>query len=183
MYHSGNTLIDPMILFEKAQLQPEMHVADFGCGKTGHIVFPASQIVGEKGVVYAVDILKDDLKQIQKRAELSSIHNIHTVWGNMEAVGKISIPAQSLDIVFVVNTLSKGFSSDSVLQEAGRLLKEKGRIIVADWSTPIVGIAPPTQMLTSPKRVRDVALKQEFFIQEEFEAGPHHFGIVLFKQE
>ena len=68
-YHSGNQLINPQVLFEKAHLRPGAHVADFGCGQTGHLVFPASKIIGEKGVIYAVDILRDILAQIDKRAK------------------------------------------------------------------------------------------------------------------
>ncbi|MEK7856546.1 MAG: hypothetical protein AAB288_10680 [Acidobacteriota bacterium] len=54
MYHSGHKLINPYLLFEKARLAPNMHIADFGCGDTGHLIFPAAKIIGEDGVVYAL---------------------------------------------------------------------------------------------------------------------------------
>ena len=70
MYHSGNQMIDVHRLFEKAQIRPSMHVADFGCGKTGHIIFPVAKIIGEMGVVYAVDILQEVLLEIKKKIQL-----------------------------------------------------------------------------------------------------------------
>ena len=59
-------MVDPQLLFEKAQLQPGMHIADLGCGRLGHIVFPALKFVGETGLIYAVDILKDVLEDIKQ---------------------------------------------------------------------------------------------------------------------
>ena len=51
MYHSGNQMVDPYILFEKAHIQSGMHVADFGCGQTGHMVFPCAKQLGSKGIM------------------------------------------------------------------------------------------------------------------------------------
>ena len=53
----NNLLVDPGLLFQKAQLQRGMYVADFGADQSGHIVFPAALLLGEKGLVYAVNIL------------------------------------------------------------------------------------------------------------------------------
>ena len=78
VYHSGNQLIDPHVLFEKIGLAPRMHIADFGSGRTGNFVFPAAKIVGEKGGIYAVDIVKESLQGLAKPAELNPTHNIHT---------------------------------------------------------------------------------------------------------
>ncbi len=83
MHTESNLLIDPQLLFQKAQLQSGMHVADFGTDRGGHIVFPASLIVGEKGIIYAVDILKPILETIRKKAEQDALHNIHPIWSDL----------------------------------------------------------------------------------------------------
>ena len=119
-YHSGNQLIDPYLLFEKAHLREGMFAADFGCGRTGHIVFPAATIVGERGIIYAVDILKDTLAAIAKRAELENMHNVHTVWSNVEQYGATTIPEQSLDLIFLVNILFHAADPAHMLSEAKR---------------------------------------------------------------
>ena len=67
-HHVGDQMIDPALLFEKAQLQQGMHIADFGCGRTGHLLFPATRILGERGLIYGIDILKDVLQVVSKRA-------------------------------------------------------------------------------------------------------------------
>ena len=67
MSHSGTALIDPYKIFEKISLGHGMRVADLGCGRTGHFIFPTARVVGESGVVYAVDIMKDILESIKSR--------------------------------------------------------------------------------------------------------------------
>lgn len=176
-------LLDPQLLFQKAQLQPAMHVADFACGRTGHVVFPASAVVGEKGVVYAIDILKDILENIRKRAEAEALMNVHTVWSDVEKVGKTAIPAKSLDITFLVNTLSHGQNSLKALDEANRLLRDKGRILVVDWYKKIPSLGPKQEEFLNFDIVRQWALQNGYVIQEEFEAGAYHWGIVLFRQQ
>ena len=68
MRHSGNELINPFKVLERAGLQSGWSVADLGCGALGHFVFPAAQLVGGNGKVYAVDIQKTALKAIEKTA-------------------------------------------------------------------------------------------------------------------
>lgn len=175
-------LLDPQLLFKKAQVQAGMHIADFGCGRTGHVVFPASLIVGEHGLVYAVDILKDVLESVRKRADTQALINIHTVWSDVERVGKTAIPAKSLDVVFLVNTLSHGQQSLTALEEADRLLRQKGRIVVVDWYKPAPSLGPKEEDFIDFDVIKSWATSKNYVVQEEFEAGMFHWGIVLFRQ-
>lgn len=176
-------LLDPQLLFQKSQLQSAMHVADFGCGRTGHIVFPASIIVGEKGIVYAIDILKDILENVRKRADAEALLNIHTVWSDVEKVGKTAIPSNSLDIAFLVNTLSRGANALKALDEASRLLRDKGRIVVVDWYKKVPSLGPKEEDFVNFDEVRSWAAQNGYVTQEEFEAGIYHWGLILFRQQ
>lgn len=182
-YHSGNQMVDPQLLFQKAQLQPDMHVADFGCGRTGHLVFPATKIIGERGVVYAVDILKNVLEEIKKRAALSAIFNIHTVWADLEHVGKTAIPQKSLDVGFLVNTLVQSDKRRGILDEIYRLLKDKARLIVVDWTRKGLPFGPHDKRLVDFEDVKQWAVQHGFTVQEEFGVGPYHKGLVLYKHD
>ena len=181
MYHSGNKLIDPSLLFEKTQLQPGMHVAVFGTGRTGHMVFPAAMSVGPKGVVYAVDILKELLAVVAKRAALEGLGNITTVWGDVERVGTTAIPGKTLDIVFLVNVLVRIHDRHAALEEAARLLKEKGRILVVDWSKDGVPIAPNPEKFVDFTDIEAWANSRSFVVEQEFSAGRYHKGTVLYR--
>jgi ubiquinone/menaquinone biosynthesis C-methylase UbiE len=180
-YHSGNQMIDTELLFEKSHVQPGMHVADFGCGRTGHIVFPISPIIGEKGVVYAVDILKDALIEINKRAKLQAIHNVHTIWTNLELFNKTSIPRESVDIGFLINMLFENEKKEDVLKEINRLMKNKSRLVVVDWFKKGPSMGPNEDKFVSFDELKKWASKANFIVQEEFKAGPYHWGMVLYK--
>lgn len=180
-YHTGNQLIDPYELFKKAHVQPDMHVADFGVGRTGHIVFPAARIVGEKGLVYAVDIQKDVLNSIEKRANMEGFVNIQTVWADIERAESVLIPRKSLDAIFLVNVLYHFSELNTVLSEAARLMKDKGRVVVADWTRRIANLGPaPDEMLDFGK-LKNTATELGFLVQEETQLSTHHRCMVLYR--
>lgn len=182
VYHSGNQLLDPFLLFQKAHLRRGMRLADFGCGATGHLVFPAAQIVSETGIIYAIDIMKDVLENVKKRAAMHHLPFIHPVWADVEKVGATAVPAGSLDCIFLVNILRHARAPLRMLDEAARLLGDKGRIIVVDWN-----VAPPFgarqgEPLVDFSRILAWAKDHHFVIQEQFEAGDYHHGIVFYTQ-
>lgn len=182
MYHnSGNQLIDPQLLFEKAQLRKNMYIADFGCGRTGHIVFPSAKIIGDHGIIYAVDIMKDVLENIIKRARMHNMSNVHTVWSDLESVGKTAIPEKSLDVIFMTNSLSHMKNRLNVLDEANRLLKDKSRLVIVDWLENDLTIAPKGDRLVDFSQIKTWAQSKNFTVQEEFPVGNYHLGIVLYK--
>ncbi len=184
MYHAGNKLINPAMIFEEAGLHSKMHIADFGCGKTGQIVFPASRIIGDDGMIYAVDILQDDLENVDKRAKMNGQSNIHTVWSDVELVGKTSIPEKSLDMVFMLNILHHVENINNVLDEAKRLLKPKARIVVVDWKPGSkLSIGPAQDKVLDFNKVADWAKQNNFTVQEKFTAGKYHTGMILFRHD
>ncbi len=182
-YHTGNVLVDTKQLFNRVQLQPGMHVADFGAGRTGHIVFPAGLIIGEFGVVYAVDILKDVLEIIKKRAALEGYVNIHPVWADIDRLGGVSIPPRSLDIVFMINVLHHAADPTIPLREAQRLLKPKARILVVDWVESLVTLGPRPESMLNFAAVLQWARSEQFAVQDDFAASPYHRGLILFRHD
>ena len=133
----NNTLLNTGLILEKIQVKEKMRVADLGCGSHCHFVFPISKIVGRYGTVYAVDILKDVLGNVQKQANVESLKNIKTVWTDLEIFGATKIESNSLDLVLLVNTLYQSKKQSEIIREAARLLKKDGELFIADcafWS-------------------------------------------------
>jgi len=181
-YHSGNQMIDPQLLFTKGQLRPGMHVADLGCGRVGHLIFPGALRLGEFGIMYAVDVLKDVLENIKKRAAMDGLVNIHTVWADLEKKGQTHIPAHSLDLAFLVNVLVQANNRLAILDEALRLLKEKARLVIVDWVRQDLPFGPPAERRIDFALVKKWAKENGLVVQEEFSVGRYHQGIVLFRQ-
>lgn len=182
-YHSGNHLIDPYELFDRVQLHEGMHIADFGCGRTGHVVFPGSKVVGERGIVYAVDVLKDVLENIRRRAAIEALHNIEVLWADLEIPNSITIAPKTLDIGFYVNMLFHFKNYDIALGEAHRVLRLKGRIVVLDWSKRLSTLGPQDGEMVDFGAIEQWGLQNGFVVQEDYYVGDYHRCMILYRQE
>ncbi len=179
--HSGNALIDPYKVFEKIALAPGMRVADLGCGRTGHFVFPAARVVGATGVVYAVEIVKNILDSIKSRVRSEGYDNVQAVWSDIEAVGKTPIAAESLDACFLVNVMFLVKDKLSVLKEGARLLHKDGFLIIADWAKKLGPLGPPPELMVDPESLKAPAREVGLEFAEQFSVGDYHYCLIFKK--
>lgn len=177
---TGRALIDPFNALEKAGIREEMRVADFGVGAVGHFLFPAAKLVGSKGHVYGVDILKSVLQANQSRAKLSGIDNIEMIWGNIDKVGGSRLPDASMDMVISVNILHAIDKANGFL-EAKRVLATGGILLVIEWKTAGAALGPAPEKRLTKEDAAAAAAQAGFLPQKDFEAGPYHYGLVLKK--
>lgn len=177
----GNKLIDPIAVLQKAGLKEKMQVADLGCGAVGHYVFPAARLVGKDGRVFAVDILKSVLENIEKRAHLENLENIITVWSDLERFGAAKIESSSLDAGMLMNTLFQTKDRTMVLKEAVRLLKVGGKLMVVDWLLTGAPFGPPIEGRVDPFWVESEADKLGLRLQTRFSPGQYHYGLIFEK--
>ena len=177
---TGRALIDPFNALEKAGIREEMRVADFGVGAVGHFLFPAAKLVGPRGHVYGVDILKSVLQANQSRAKLSGFDNVEMVWGNIDKLNGSRLPDASMDMVVIVNVLH-AIDKAGGMMEAKRVLATGGTLLVVEWKSAGAALGPsPDHRLTKEDAVA-VGLTAGFQLQREFDAGPYHYGLVLKK--
>ena len=177
---SGRALLDSEAILRRAGLTIDMHYADLGAGMLGHFVLPACEIVGPGGEVYAVDILKDALQSVESRAQMENVTNLHIVWGDFERLGGVKIPASSLHIISFVNVARVLMKSNVPVEEAKRLLRENGRVLVVDWKPGIGSMIVDEQRRVRSDNVHKLFVEQGFHLLEAFDAGPQHWGL-LFK--
>ncbi len=182
MTHVGTALIDPYKIFEKIGLSQGMRVADLGCGRTGHFIFLAARVVGETGVIYAVDIMKDILESIKSRIRTEGYDNIQTIWADLESYGKIPIPANSLDICFFVNVFFMLKKKEEALKEARRLLKENGFLVIVDWTKKLGLLGPGPGSAVNPQELAKIATELGLSLVENCSAGDYHFCSIFSKK-
>jgi len=175
---TGRTLLDATKILQRVGLVSNMNFADLGAGTLGHLVLPASQMVGEDGKVYAVDILKSALEAIESRARLVDIHNIETVWGNIEKVDGIKIPSDSIDVLSLVNNIDLIKKSPSVLKEVKRLLNQKGVLLLVDWYPNSLSFGLSQKNRLSSAEAQSLLQENGFVIIDDFKAGSYHWGII-----
>lgn len=176
----GTALLNSDRIVAHAGLRPGMCVADFGCGRTGHVLFPAAQAVGGDGVVYAVDIVQDHLKMLEGLCAMRGVCEVVPVWGDYEQSGGVRLPEQSLDRIFLVNNLSLIGSPEAFVAEVRRLMKPEGRLIVVDWKKRV-----PHPVAPSADRLYDLHDAELMFTRlglrkiDEIPISQTHWGMVL----
>ncbi|PIP29456.1 hypothetical protein COX27_01375, partial [Candidatus Kuenenbacteria bacterium CG23_combo_of_CG06-09_8_20_14_all_36_9] len=102
----GTELLNPSDLIKnKLGVFYGAKVADLGCGGAGFFALQNAEVVGPNGLVYAVDVLKSALANVEARAKISGFKNIKTVWSNLEKYGATKINNESVDFTLLINIL------------------------------------------------------------------------------
>ncbi|MFH1867043.1 MAG: methyltransferase domain-containing protein [Patescibacteria group bacterium] len=171
----------PELLAKQLEVKFGHFVGDLGCGGAGYFTIPAARLAGSKGKVYAVDILKAALEGVKSKAKLENLLNIETVWSDLEKVGATKITADTLDSDLLINIMFQSRNNAALLDEAKRLLKVGGKMLVVDWKVEPTPFGPAVSERLAPEKVREFA--KQFNLKEEkfFEAGPYHYGFVFVK--
>lgn len=177
----GGILLDPRFILNKAQIQEGDRVADLGCGASGHFVFSSAEMVGERGRVYAVDILKTVLETISRRIKLENFENIETIWSNLEVFKATKIESSSLDVALLINTLYQSPKRAEIIRETTRILKKEGRLLIVEWKNSSSPFGPPAKERVKPDIIKTIVRKSGFELQEEFQAGQYHYGVLFVK--
>lgn len=175
----GTALLHPVELLERTGLRERMNVADFGCGALGHFVFPAATMVGKKGIVYGIDILRDALDILGRRAAERGLIQVKTVWSDIDVYQGTKIPAGSLDAALLVNNLFLSQAPEALVAEIARLTKKGGTILVVDWKTTATPIGPPVERRIAKQEARALFETDAFTLKDSFEAGPSHYGLLF----
>ena len=110
-------------------LRPGQDVADVGAG-TGLFTLPFAKVVGDAGRVYAVDILREFLWNIDRRAHAAEISNVTPVLCSEKSV---ELPPRSVDVVFVCDTYHHFEYPQNSLASIHRALRPDGELIVIDF--------------------------------------------------
>ena len=176
----GNELLDSEdILKDILELPYGASVADLGTGSMAFFTLQAAKIVGDKGVVYGLDIVKEVLSSVAGKAKQEGLINIKTVWTNLEVVGAAQIPP--VDYTLLVNTVFQGQNRQAMFNEAYRLTKPEGKLLFVDWKPAVGAVGPAAGIRIRPEKAEALALNAGFVKVKDFEAGINHYGMVFKK--
>lgn len=173
--------LQPDIIFDRVGMQEGMQVADLGCGRSGTLTLAASRRVGTSGLVYAVDVIPEVLEHLSGRIRAGGHDNIQVIWSDIEVVGKTAIPEQSLDRCFLQNVLSSLIAEEYALEEALRLLRPGGTLVIVDWTKSLSPSAAIPSRIITPAQIERHAERLGFVPQERFTLGGYHYGFALAK--
>jgi predicted methyltransferase len=118
----------PAEVMDRLGIGPGAVVADVGSGD-GYFTFRIAERVGPEGRVYAVDIKKDVLEKIDRRADRERRANIRTIPGSADDP---HLPEAALDVAIMVNAYHEMRDYAAMLDAVRRALKPGGRLAIID---------------------------------------------------
>lgn len=119
----------PAKLLPLLKIKPGDAIADVGAG-SGFYTFKLSELVGEKGKVYATDIQREMLQIIGARARAKKITNIVGVLGTEKDA---RLPADALDMILLVDVYHEFSFPHEMTETMVKGLKTGGKLVFVEF--------------------------------------------------
>jgi ubiquinone/menaquinone biosynthesis C-methylase UbiE len=171
---------DPKKNVKELGLSEGSTVADFGSG-SGHYVMALSDVVGDSGRVYAIDLQQALLQKVKNMATEDGKENVDVLWGDIESIGGTKLDDESVDAVIIANTLFQIEDKETTIMEIRRVLKDAGKLLVVDWSDSFGGMGPQPDDIIVESNARKMFIEKGFKYDRDFDAGGHHYGLIFHK--
>jgi ubiquinone/menaquinone biosynthesis C-methylase UbiE len=144
-----------------------------------NFIFAAAHVVGPTGMIYAIDVQREVLEMLKSRIRSEGFDNIQTLWSDLTAVGKATLPPSSLDGAFVVNVVWLLKERSKFIEEGLRLLKPGAFLTIIDWARTLGPGVP--EILVSPDEIVEIGKRNGLYLVEKFPVGNYHFGLYFKK--
>jgi predicted methyltransferase len=126
----GREIYDKRLqIVQAARIHRGATVADIGSG-TGLFSMLLAEQVGPRGKIYAVDIVKEFLTHIERRAAQTGRRNVQTVLCTERSV---ELPIHSIDLAFLCDVYHHFEYPQSSLASIHQALRPRGEMVVVDF--------------------------------------------------
>jgi len=166
-------MLPPEKTLELLGLKKGDTVADIGCG-IGYFSIPASEIVGNSGKVYAMDVSEEMLNDVQKKIAKNSIINIATI---LTEVGKLNLENGDITFALISNVLHEIEDRRKMLDDIKRLLDTGGRIAIIEWEKIDSEFGPPRDHRLDREELAKIMKSAGFCNISFVDLGENFYGI------
>jgi ubiquinone/menaquinone biosynthesis C-methylase UbiE len=132
MFDVADTFKSPNRRLDAFGIQTGQTVVDWGCG-TGRYLKQASELVGDGGTVYAVDIHQLAIEAAANVANRHSLKNVHPVLTDGKTV---NIPSRMADLMYALDMFHMVKDTTAFLKELFRITKPDGVLILEAGHQP-----------------------------------------------
>ena len=181
-HHAGGStrsLLDAERVLKAIGLKKSDVFLDAGSG-SGYLSLAASETVGSKGKVYAVDIHEPSIDTLKKEISDRKIKNIEAITADVTA--KTPLADESIDICLMANVLH-GFVENKevagVLKEITRLLKKGSVLAVVEFKKMDNIPGPPLSIKLAPDQVAAIITPYHYREKQVAEVGPYHYAAIF----
>lgn len=118
-----NIFRKPERILRQTGLQRGQSMLDYGCG-IGSFAIPAAKIVGDYGVIYALDIHPLAIRTVEREAKRKRISNLKTILSSRDT----GLPNECVDTVLLYDVLQMISDKEKLLEELHQVLKPDGSL-------------------------------------------------------
>ncbi|MHB8910629.1 MAG: class I SAM-dependent methyltransferase [Syntrophales bacterium] len=158
---SSFDLVDAEKVFTMIDAKPGSNFLDLACG-FGHYSIEVSSIIGEKGIVYAVDLWQAGIDALKREITKRGIKNIKPIVADIRT--KLPIEERSIDsglLATILHDLSRG-DREATLQEIVRLMKPGGTLTIIEFKKMDRGPGPPLNIRMEEKEIEALVTRYGF---------------------
>ena len=176
---SSFSLIDPEKVFGQLRLKKGSTFLDMASGR-GEYAIAASQVIGDEGLVYAIDLWEEGIVTLVEQASAKGIKNLKPILGD---IGKrIPIENKSVDVCLMATVLHELVlteSADGALKEAARVLNSDGFLAIIEFNKVERPPGPPIHIRLTPEDVESIVTPHGFRKERVIDVGPHNYLITF----
>lgn len=155
-----------------------LKIGDFGCGG-GYFTTLLAEKIGPAGSVFAVDIQQSVLNEVKELCELLALQNIKFFRADIK---KTPFEEKFFDLIFLNQVLFQNEAPEAILEEAGRVLKRKGLLVILEPKQKLPYFpAGSFVQFVSKEQLLKTCLEKKFALLAQREFENNYYLLVLEK--
>lgn len=159
---SSFAMHDPELVFRKLNLLKGYSFLDLGCG-AGDYSIQAAKIVGDFGLVYALDIWEELFIGLMDKANSQELRNIKTIVSDIS--DPLPLENSCVNVCFiatVLHTLDITKDGENLFKEINRVLKPNGQLSIIECKKEDTPFGPPIHMRNSAEELESIITQYGF---------------------
>lgn len=176
--HHGKTSKDVLSskkVLEAVGLKSGDTFLDAGCGE-GYISLTASDLVGENGKIFALDVHPESIAHLKEVVADKNIKNLNALTADL--TDKIPLNDDVVDVCVMANVMH-GFTIneevDGVMREIKRVVKSHGIFAVVEFKKIEASRGPPYNIRIASQELADLLSRYGFETVETTDVGEFHY--------
>lgn len=175
---SSFDLVDPVKVFEALNLRKGSVMLDVGCGPGDYSLY-AARLIGNEGIIYAVDAWEEGIARLQERIEREGFTCIRPLVAD---AAHLPLAEGSVDMALmatVLHDLEEAGTGGQVLAEVRRVVRGGGILAVIEFERVGGPPGPPIAIRLSPEAVEKLTAPHGFRKELFRKIGPWNYLMVF----
>ena len=180
---SSFDLVDTKKVFRDLKLKKGMTFLDMACGR-GEYSLAVSKIIGNTGLVYAIDLWAEGIADLRKQVSDRKIKNIEARVVDLRE--GIPVKDHCIDVCLmatVLHDLVETNGAAPALKEAARVLRPEGMLAVIEFKKIEGPPGPPMRIRLTAEEVDDLSRPHGFVKRRVIDVGPYNYMMLFAVQQ